>query len=240
MKSCGLIVAAALAAPAASQNMLVNESFEVEGPDGASASMSGVVGAAVSAAENWFIFQNTPVTTKTELLPSTLPGGGPLMMHVTTNGGSNGIEQVMLPIDTGPACVEHQVWVYVESGVVFAGAGNGGNTGPNAFSTTTGQWELLIGNNIICPANLFIVYAGSPNGADFYIDIASVEAVPCQGPPGDLNTDGTVDGADLGLLLTAWGPCPGCDADFTGEGQVDGADLGLLLTQWGTCSAFGP
>ncbi len=232
--------AAVLAANASAQNLLTNSSFETEGPLGPSASVSGAIGAAFSAAENWFIFQNTPVTTKTELLPSTLPGGGDYMLHVTTNGVNNGIEQVMFPINEGPACVEHQIWVYVESGVVFAGAGNGGNTGPNSFSTTTGQWELISGKNIVCPANLFIVYAGSPNGAEFYIDVAIVEEQVCQGPPGDLTLDGTVDGADLGILLSLWGPCRNCNADFTGDGQVDGADLGLLLTQWGTCSAFGP
>jgi hypothetical protein len=28
------------------------------------------------------------------------------------------------------------------------------------------------------------------------------------GNPADLNADGTVDGVDLGLLLSAWGTCP--------------------------------
>jgi hypothetical protein len=50
---------------------------------------------------------------------------------------------------------------------------------------------------------------------------------------GDLNGDGTVDGADLGLLLGAWGG-PGA-ADLNGSGSVDGADLGLLLGAWGPC-----
>ncbi len=47
---------------------------------------------------------------------------------------------------------------------------------------------------------------------------------------GDLNADGVVDGADLGLLLGDWmtaGP-----ADLDGSGLVDGADLGLLLGEW--------
>jgi len=49
----------------------------------------------------------------------------------------------------------------------------------------------------------------------------------------DLNCDGVVDGADLGILLNAWGPCPGCAEDLNGDGVVDGADLGLLLNAWG-------
>jgi hypothetical protein len=42
-----------------------------------------------------------------------------------------------------------------------------------------------------------------------------------------------VDGADLGILINAWGPCPGCPADLNGDGVVDGTDLGILLSQWG-------
>ena len=49
----------------------------------------------------------------------------------------------------------------------------------------------------------------------------------------DLDGDGSVGGADLGLLLGAWGPCAGCPADLDGDGDVDGADLGLLLGAWG-------
>jgi len=48
--------------------------------------------------------------------------------------------------------------------------------------------------------------------------------------PADLNGDGTVDGADLGILLASWGSRgPG---DLNGDGVVDGADLGLLLAAW--------
>ncbi len=47
---------------------------------------------------------------------------------------------------------------------------------------------------------------------------------------GDLDGDGIVDGADLGLLLSAWNTTgPG---DLNGDGIVDGADLGLLLSAW--------
>ena len=52
------------------------------------------------------------------------------------------------------------------------------------------------------------------------------------GIPGDFNGDGDVNGADLGLLLGAWGPCPGCPEDLNGDGVVSGADIGLLLVAW--------
>jgi hypothetical protein len=55
---------------------------------------------------------------------------------------------------------------------------------------------------------------------------------------GDLNGDGFVDGADLGVLLGLWGNCPSfgaCAADLNGDGNVTGADLGMLLGAWGLC-----
>lgn len=51
-------------------------------------------------------------------------------------------------------------------------------------------------------------------------------------PLGDLNGDGIVNGADLGLLLGSWGVCAGCPADLNGDGIVNGADLGLMLGAW--------
>lgn len=47
---------------------------------------------------------------------------------------------------------------------------------------------------------------------------------------GDINHDGVVDGADLGLLLSGWGQ-PG-PTDLNNDGTTNGADLGLLLSQW--------
>ncbi|MFO0963338.1 MAG: hypothetical protein U0625_10610 [Phycisphaerales bacterium] len=54
-------------------------------------------------------------------------------------------------------------------------------------------------------------------------------APPC---PGDLNGDGIVNGADIGMLLGAWGTSTN---DLTGDGIVNGADIGVLLGGWGVC-----
>lgn len=54
--------------------------------------------------------------------------------------------------------------------------------------------------------------------------------------PADLNGNSMVDGADLGIMLGAWGPCAGsCVADLNGDGEVSGNDLGSLLAGWGAC-----
>ena len=61
--------------------------------------------------------------------------------------------------------------------------------------------------------------------------LASVRGASAQSCLGDLNNDGTVSGADAGILLGQWGQ-PG-SADFDGNGVVGGADLGVLLGRWG-------
>lgn len=54
--------------------------------------------------------------------------------------------------------------------------------------------------------------------------------------PADLNQDGTIDAADLGLLLVFWGGCsdgqPSCPGDINVDGMVNSADLGQLLAAW--------
>ena len=64
-------------------------------------------------------------------------------------------------------------------------------------------------------------------------DPADPDSTPDNAVGADLNGDGQVDGADLGLLLGAW--CT-TDADLNGDGTTDGADLGLLLGAWGACA----
>ncbi|MBX3354394.1 MAG: Type 1 glutamine amidotransferase-like domain-containing protein [Phycisphaeraceae bacterium] len=56
----------------------------------------------------------------------------------------------------------------------------------------------------------------------------------------DINFDGSVDGADLALLLGSWGAAPifigVVNADLNNDGVVDGSDLALLLGSWSTPS----
>ena len=77
----------------------------------------------------------------------------------------------------------------------------------------------------------------APDLGEFLPDLSSdLEAPGLDEDPclGDLNQDGRVDGADMGLMLGSWGTSdPGADLD--GDGDVDGADLGLLLGTWGLC-----
>jgi hypothetical protein len=62
------------------------------------------------------------------------------------------------------------------------------------------------------------------------MDSAMIQLVPAN--PADLDGDGTVGGADLGILLANWGQ--GGLGDLDGDGTVGGGDLGILLAAWGS------
>ncbi len=51
---------------------------------------------------------------------------------------------------------------------------------------------------------------------------------------GDLNEDGTVNGADLTLLFSNWGSDPEL-GDLNCDGMADGQDLTLMFSNWGRC-----
>ncbi|MDA1007851.1 MAG: M14 family zinc carboxypeptidase [Planctomycetota bacterium] len=62
------------------------------------------------------------------------------------------------------------------------------------------------------------------------IDDFRVSRSGCTTVVGDLNGDSIVNGADLGLLLAAWGVSTAGDVD--GNGVTDGQDLALILGAW--------
>lgn len=79
-----------------------------------------------------------------------------------------------------------------------------------------------------------VIRVGSSIEGDEGVGTLSIAVDPLEDPcPEDLNDDGKVDGADLGLLLSAWGTSK-YDVDGNGDG-IDGGDLGLMLSAWGDC-----
>ena len=91
--------------------------------------------------------------------------------------------------------------------------------------------------------NLWLVNGSPPqDGQEAGVQVEDFQFTPIDGPAspciGDVNGDGSVDSADVGLLVAGWGTCPAkgeCAADFTGDGLVNAADLGLLIGGWGLC-----
>lgn len=67
-------------------------------------------------------------------------------------------------------------------------------------------------------------------GQQHFIDCIWADDIIPPSVPGDLNGDGCVDAADMGLLLGYWGTP---DGDLNGDGTTDAADMGTLLGEWG-------
>jgi len=68
---------------------------------------------------------------------------------------------------------------------------------------------------------------------------AQVASAQCAG---DLDSNGSVDAADLSGLLAAWGASgkTAGGADIDADGEVGASDLSLLLGSWGSCDAIVP
>ena len=79
-------------------------------------------------------------------------------------------------------------------------------------------WTSESGNPLLRP-RLEVVYEQAP-----------LEPTP------DLNGDGFVDSADLGLLIAAWNLAGEQAADLDQNGVVGSSDLGLLVAAWGPVS----
>jgi hypothetical protein len=76
-------------------------------------------------------------------------------------------------------------------------------------------------------ANVTVVHPGGKSGEIYVRALVALEF-----PSPDLDNDGSVNGADLGLLLASWETCGECDADLNADGVVDALDLALLLGSW--------
>ncbi len=164
------------AAPALAKNLLTNGSFNDPIGNG-SASFTGLY-EGPSAAQYWTVFNNYYGTTATQLVPSPRFKRG-YMIHVTTTGNYSGLEQVFTA--QGKKAKYVCAWVYVNSGVVGAGAGTGGGTGIDVVSTTTGQWQMLLVKTPAGPINETILYSYG-GAADFYVESDSVSSSskPCK------------------------------------------------------------
>lgn len=90
---------------------------------------------------------------------------------------------------------------------------------PGAYEAT---YMVYVGDSIGAPDPLF--------GAGLVTIRWMIPEPPCVA---DINSDGVVDTADLGLLIGAFG---GVDpiADLNSDGTVDTADLGLLIGEFGS------
>jgi len=122
---------------------------------------------------------------------------------------------------------------------------SGSNVVPDVYSFGTSLaasgGDLVLSDIYLDPITFEIPPKDLPAGVNAVVITANVDLsnatmsgpLVTSGSPADFNGDGVVNGADLGLLLAAWGSCPGCTEDLNGDGVVNGADLGLLLADFG-------
>ena len=178
-------------------------------------------------------------------------GGGLSIGFVTYPGaGGNGVNGRWGGTDFAFTSFDHSRMRYDDD--QFAGD-------PNNMATAVVHWSRQSGTTVTIakptfpPETIFIdqgqpqtasvdptgwsfAFAGRNGGIDQDVligdlSISMVVECPAEENPADLNDDDMIDGADLGLLLGAWGPCTEepCVGDINGDGVVNGADLGLLL-----------
>jgi hypothetical protein len=100
-----------------------------------------------------------------------------------------------------------------------------------------GRWTMFIDDQVYyegaganTQGTLALAFGDGTGGANANADYDYVEVTVNMGLNADFNGSGTVDGADLGILLSAWGQ-PGV-TDLDCSGFTDGADLGMLLAAW--------
>ena len=90
--------------------------------------------------------------------------------------------------------------------------------------------------DVSCGATYYVrvgSYSSGTTGSGT-LTLALTSTTPCAPPcPADINGDGQVNGADLGLLIGNWGGSG--TGDLNNDGLVNGADLGILIGNWGPC-----
>jgi len=161
-------------------------------------------------------------------------GGTPSVAELQTVaefpvGLYNGNDQFLSVTRAEPICVElvppQTLVVSIDIPAQTAGfasfAGGTTSTSPTYYrSEACGQPDFV---------DLATVGAGFPNN-HWYVEISG--DIGCTDPIlGDLNLDGVVNGADLSILLAAWGTADPV-ADLNDDGIVNGTDLAILLGAW--------
>jgi hypothetical protein len=170
------------------------------------------------------------------------PQSGTFSSLVNTGGASssNGRVQVTYATPVAAATVD----------ALTASASLYGNTG----DTATFGWADGTGNTSSTPGAGTVYQSAlewSENGSSYFsgvsgsytqygLSVVFAQSGPFVGDiPGDLNGDGTVNGADLAILLSNYGDvgltAPGdySMGDINGDGSINGADLAILLSNYG-------
>ncbi len=232
--------------------------FEAGSVDGGITCLNFGAYSAVSTAEGLF-FSDIPLPATIGIYRD-LNGGAPLCK--TTDGGADGCDlelvwdsEILIPggVYKGtinfdePLCVEpfagENLVVIIDFPSLFAGVPEANVPGGSGYQLRPGGNGAGPGFNTYCRLSCadtgfyqLTEDLGPTFTAQWVVEING-DFSTCDGAQciGDLNVDGVVNGADLAILLGAWGACTGCPADLNTDGLVNGADLAILLGAWGNC-----
>lgn len=119
---------------------------------------------------------------------------------------------------TGPIITAPTQWLSFYVPIAFAAG----------WSVSAGSWSDILTNVTSLTIQIELVANSGASDDKAGLDNVILERIG-DPPNGDFNGDGVVDGADLGMLLDAWG---GPLADLNCDDMTDGSDLGILLSQW--------
>lgn len=197
--------------PVVKADLLYNGDFEIPGSNGLDTFHSGKSPNEPtdprSGADGWFVWHNFDGTTETNSRTYSEAGIAPIfgwqdsntdrLLRVEASNAGNGLVQTWSLPNTGPLAATGSVWVYVPNvgQKVGVGIGNGGSTSITVESSGTGAgWEKLEFTQSNSPVNEINIYA-TTSGAEFYVDFATVSAVPEPAAAGALGL------AMIGLLL---------------------------------------
>ena len=107
------------------------------------------------------------------------------------------------------------------------------------YNTLLGDSVSPEGNRVITGATLRVLAVNFNSISDFWsahevrlIEITDTAAA--SSCPSDLDGDGEVTSADVGLILLDFGPCA-CATDLDGDGEVGSGDVAMCLLDFGAC-----
>ncbi len=174
------------------------------------------------------------VTVEIEDIEVVLEDLGMVAVYNREPGDSDwSIRQVIRPLDLRPGD-RLGFSVAIAGNRLFAGAPEADDVGPLSGAVYAVDISEIVdcnGNGIDDSVDIFVGTSVDHDGDGIPDECATGD---CNA---DFNADGTVDGADLGMLFVAWGPCPPdgspCPEDIDGDGMVGGSDLGLFCAAWG-------
>jgi len=154
--------------------------------------------------------------------------------------GTVAIEFFTHPSIVNPTCVEFDssgtMHVVCNAGVLAFKRGSAGSWVPADASAFVGKPVGTVLRLSRSRSNLVPSEHDQPGWSNIPSEDLEVFGTEIPDCLGDLDGNGNVDGADLAVVLGAWGCAGGaCTADLNADNIVDGADLAIVLGAWGEC-----